>query len=42
VIRIYNKGTALDHMSEVLDRLTHCQELVVVRTVLLLSGAELM
>jgi hypothetical protein len=37
-----DKGAALDHMSEVLDGLIHCQELMVVRTVLLLSRAELM
>jgi hypothetical protein len=42
VIRKYDKGTALDHMSELLNGITHCHELVVVRTVLLLSGAELM
>jgi len=36
------KGTAFDHMSEVLGGLIHYQELVVVRSVLLLSGAELM
>jgi hypothetical protein len=37
-----DKGTAFDHMSEVFDGLIHCQDLVVVRTVLSLSGAELM
>jgi len=42
VIRKNDKVTAFDHMSEVLDGLIHCQELAVVRTVLLLSGAELM
>jgi len=35
-----NKVTAFHLMSEVLDGLIHCQELAVVRTVLLLSGAE--
>jgi hypothetical protein len=37
-----DKGTAFDHMCGVLDGLIHCQELAVVRTVLFLSGAELM
>ena len=41
VIRKNDKVSAFDHMSEVLDGLIHCQELAVVRTVLLLSGAEL-
>jgi len=42
VIRKNDKVKAFDHISEVLDGLMHCQELGVVRTVLLLSGAELM
>jgi len=42
VIRKNDKVTAFDHMSEVLDGLIHCQALAIVRTVLLLSGAELM
>jgi len=42
VIRKSDKVTAFDHMSEVLDGLIHCQELTIVRTVLLLSGAEVM
>jgi hypothetical protein len=37
-----DKGAALDHMSEVLDVLIHCQELTVLRTVLLLRRDELM
>jgi hypothetical protein len=37
-----DKGAAFVHMSEVLDGLIHRQELAVVRTVLSLSGAELM
>jgi alkyl sulfatase BDS1-like metallo-beta-lactamase superfamily hydrolase len=37
-----DKETAFDHMSEVLEGLIYSQELAVVRTVLLLSGAELM
>ena len=36
------KVTAFDHMSNVLDGLIHCQKLAVVRSVLLLSRAELM
>jgi hypothetical protein len=42
VIRKDDKGTHLDDVSEVLDGLIHCQELAVIRTVLLLSGAEIM
>jgi hypothetical protein len=37
-----DEGPAFDHMAEVFDGLIHCQELSVIRTVLLLSGAELM
>ena len=37
-----DEGTAFDHMVEVFDGFIHCQELTVLRTVLLLSGAELM
>jgi len=42
VIRKNDKVTAFDHMSEGLDGLIHCQELTIVRTVLLLGVAELM
>jgi hypothetical protein len=42
VISKDDKGTAFDHMSEVLDSFIHRQELAVIRTVLALSGAELM
>jgi hypothetical protein len=42
VISKDDKGTAFDHISEVLDGLIHRQELAVIRTVLTLSGAELM
>lgn len=42
VTRKDEKGAAFDHMSEVFDGLIHCQELEVVRGVLLLSGTELM
>jgi len=42
VIRKNDKVTAFDHMSEELDVLIHCQELAIVRTLLLLSGAEFM
>jgi hypothetical protein len=37
-----DKGTAFEDMVEVYDGLKHCQELAVVRTVLLLSGDDLM
>jgi hypothetical protein len=37
-----DKATPFNRVSEVLDGLIHCQELTVVRTVLLLSGAGLM
>ena len=37
-----DEGTAFDLMTEVLDGLIHCQELSVVRAVLLLSGADFM
>jgi len=36
-----DKRRAFNHMLEVLDGLIHCQELAVVRTMHLLSGAEL-
>jgi len=42
VTRKNDKVSAFDHMSEVLDGLIYCQGLAVVRTVFLLSGAELM
>jgi len=42
VIRKNEKVTAFDHKSEVLDGLVHCLELTIIRTVTLLSGAELM
>jgi hypothetical protein len=37
-----DKGTAFEDMVEVFDGLKHCQELAVVRTVLLLSPDDLM
>ena len=37
-----DKETAFDHTREVFDGFIHCQELSVVRTVLLLSVVELM
>jgi hypothetical protein len=37
-----DEGLAFDHMAEVFDGLIHCQELSVIHTVLLLSGAALM
>jgi len=37
-----DKRTAFNHMSEVSDGFVHCQKLAVLRTVLLLRGAELM
>ena len=42
VICKYDEEPAFDHMAEVFDGLIHCQELSVVRAVLLLSGADLM
>jgi len=42
VIRKNDKVTAFNNMSEVFYGLIHCQELTIVRTILLLSGAELM
>jgi len=42
VICKYDEGPAFDHMSEVFDGLIYCQELSVVRAVLLLSWADLM
>ena len=37
-----DEGTAFDHMSEVFDGLIHCQELSVVRAILLLNWVVLM
>ena len=42
VICKYDEGRAFEHMSEVFDGLIHCQELSVVRAVLLLSWVDLM
>ena len=42
VIRKDDKGKAFDHMSELFDGLINCQRLVIVWTVLLLSGAGIM
>jgi hypothetical protein len=36
-----DEGPAYDYMADVFNGLIHCQELSVIRTVLLLSGAEL-